>query len=66
MNPAQEGYSKHVHKDDHYICEGIIYKELDVFYVPTNQQVVDIFTKNIGRSRFTHGRKALCMISYAS
>jgi len=66
MNPAQEGHSKHVQKDDHYIHEAIIHKELDIFYLPTNQQVADIFMKNLGGSKILDGRKALCMISYAS
>jgi len=66
MNPTQEERSKHVHKDDHYIREAIIHKELDVLYVPTNQQVADIFTKNLGGSKFQDRRKGLCMISYAS
>jgi hypothetical protein len=52
-NPAQEGYSKHIAIKYHYICEAVQeHKQLKLFYVPTQDQRADIFTKNVTFDKF--------------
>ena len=51
-NPAQEGHTKHVHIPQHYICEAVEHGEVELFYVTTNTQFTDIFTKNLGKIKF--------------
>ena len=51
-NPAQEGHTKHVQTPEHYICEAVESGEIQLFYVPTDQQFADIFMKNSARSNF--------------
>jgi hypothetical protein len=58
-NPAQEGRTKHVQITEHFIREAIEFGEIQLYYVPTDQQFADIFTKNLGKQKFEDGRKAL-------
>ena len=62
-NPAQEGRTKHVHIPEHYIQEAVEFGEVELFYVPSNQQFADIFTKNLGKIAFEHGQKCLTLSS---
>ena len=50
----------------HYIREAVENKEVTLFYVPTNSQFADIFTKNLSHHKFEDGRKALKLKSYSS
>ena len=50
-NPAQEGCTKHVWMPEYYICEVVESGEIQLFYVPTNQQFADIFMKNLGKTK---------------
>jgi hypothetical protein len=58
-NPAQEGRTKHVRMTEHFIREAVEFGEIQLYYVPTDQQFTDIFTKNLGKQKFEDGRKAL-------
>ena len=46
-NPAQEEYTKHIEILEHYICECVQKEKVKLFYIPTNEQRADIFTKNL-------------------
>ena len=65
-NPAYEGCTKHVRMPEHYIHEAVESGEIQLFYVPTNQQFADIFTKNLGKIKFQDGRNALHLQRYSS
>jgi len=65
-NPAQEGQTKHVHMTDHYIHESVEFREIKLYYVPTDQQFADIFTKNLGKQKFEDGRRSLRLIPFRS
>ena len=60
-NPAQEGQTKHVRIPQHYIREAVENGEVELFYVPTNIQFADIFTKNLGKTKFLEGRNSLTL-----
>ena len=58
-NPAQERRRKNIHIPEHYIYEAVELGEIKLYYVPTDLQFADIFTKNLGKQKFQEGRKAL-------
>ena len=60
-NPAQEGQTKHVHIPQHYIHEAVENGEVKLFYVLTNIQFADIFTKNPGKTKFLEGHSSLTL-----
>ena len=64
-NPTQEGRTKYVWMPEHSICEVVEFREIQLFYVPTDQQFADIFTKNLGKTKFQDGRNALCLQRYS-
>ena len=52
-NPAQEQHSKHIGICYHYIHECIEEGDkIDLFYIPTGEQIADIFTKNLSPVKF--------------
>ena len=44
--------SKHIKKQHHFVREKIESKEIDLIYCNTSDNVVDIFTKPIGKIKF--------------
>ena len=64
-NPTQEGRTKHVRIPEHYIREAVEEGEVELFYVPSQQQFADIFTKNLGKIAFERGRKSLTLSSFS-
>ena len=66
-NPAQEQRSKHIGIRYHYIRECVEEGDkIDLFYIPTGEQITDIFTKNLSPVKFEDICKGLRMISYSS
>ena len=63
-NPAQEGCTKHVYIPQHYIHEAVEHGEVELFYVTTNTQFTNIFTKNLEKIKFQEGRKMLTLILF--
>ena len=55
LNPAQEGCIKHTHIPNHYIHEAVEFGEVKLYYILTNQQYADIFTKNLAKLKFKSG-----------
>ncbi|KAG0594554.1 hypothetical protein M758_UG087800, partial [Ceratodon purpureus] len=51
-NPVYHGRTKHVEVRHHFIREKILSGEVNLEYVPTEEQVADIFTKALGRTAF--------------
>ena len=64
-NPAQEGRTKHIEIPEHYICECVHDGKIKLYYIPTNEQVADTFTKNLTWQRFEANRKMLQLIPYS-
>ena len=44
-NPVFHSKSKHIELNVHYIRDKVLSKELEVRYIPTEEQVADILTK---------------------
>ena len=49
---------KHIHTPEHYICEAVELGEIKLYYVPTDLQFTDIFTKNLGKQNFQKTKKS--------
>ena len=65
-NPAQEGHTKHIEIPEHYIHKCVQKEKVKLFYIPTNEQRADIFTKNLTWQYFEENRKLLSLSRYTS
>ena len=64
-NPAQEGHTKHIEIPEHYIHECVHDGKIKLYYIPTNKQVADTFTKNLTWQCFEANREMLQLIPYS-
>ena len=63
-NTAQEGCTKHIEILEHYIHEHVQKEKVKLFYIPTNEQQADIFTKNLTWQHFEKNRKSLLLLHH--
>jgi hypothetical protein len=61
-NPVYHDRSKHIDTRYHHIRECIEDGKVDVFHVRTEEQVADILTKSLGRTKFAQVRQMLGVI----
>ena len=61
-NPAQHSKAKHIPMKYHYLRELAANKKTRLEYIPTQEQVADIFTKPLNIDVFEHLRKKLGVI----
>lgn len=61
-NPVQERRTKHIDIRYHYIRERIESNEVDLYYIPTNDNVADLLTKNLALVKFKKFRDQLGII----
>ena len=61
-NPIYHARSKHIELQHHFVREKIESKEIELTYCSTSENVVDIFTKLVGRIHFEDLRKKLCVV----
>ena len=50
-NPVTQHKSKHIAIRYHYIRERVENKDINLYYIPTNQQVADLMTKNLDKNK---------------
>jgi len=51
-NPVQEKQTKHIDIRYHYICECIEDNKVSVVFIPGNNNLADMFTKNLDHLKF--------------
>ena len=62
-NPFQHSKSKHIPIKYHYLRDQAENKNIKLEYVPTQEQVVDIFAKTLSRAVFEYLRQRLGVVS---
>ena len=63
-NPVFHARSKHIEVYYHYIRERFSAGEISLAYVPTQENIADLFTKALPREKFEAFRKALGLIPF--
>jgi hypothetical protein len=58
-NVVQEKWTKHIDLHYHYIREVVDQRKVKIYFVPTDQNPVDMFTKNLTRDKFLYCRSTL-------
>jgi hypothetical protein len=58
-NPVFHAQTKHIEVHYHFIREKVLVGEIDLIYVSTKDQVVDIFTKVLGAKKHCRFRSML-------
>jgi hypothetical protein len=58
-NNKYHARSKHIDIRYHFICQVLERNDIDITYVPTDQNIADIFTKALLTSKFNHFRNLL-------
>ena len=61
-NPVQHSKAKHIPIKYHYLRELVANKKIILEYIPTQEQVADLFTKPLNRDVFEHLRQKLGVI----
>jgi hypothetical protein len=53
-NPVFHDRSKHIEIKYHYIRDMVHRKEIHMQYLPTHEQIADIFTKPLAKTKFKY------------
>jgi hypothetical protein len=64
-NPVSHDKSKHVEIKFHYIRDMVQRKAVLVQYLPTNEQIIDVLTKPLAKSKFEYFRDKLEVVENA-
>lgn len=51
-NPVYHARTNHIELDIHFVRDKVLGKELEVRYVPSSYQIVDVLIKGLSHSRF--------------
>ena len=65
-NPIQERRTKHIDVRFHYVHDLIEQKRVEIVWVPTDDNIADMFTKNLGHIKFEKFRSMLGCEFYSS
>lgn len=65
-NPAIDRRTKHVEVHYHFIRDYVANGQVEIFYVPTKEQLADSLTKNISFSILEYFRREVGLVSSAS
>nr|KYP72410.1 Copia protein [Cajanus cajan] len=61
INPVFHACSKHIELDYHFVRERVSLGLLVTHYIPTNDQVADLFTKLMSKATFMHFQTKICL-----
>ena len=63
-NPVFHARTKHIEVHYHYVRERLSAGEISLAYVPTQDNLADLFTKALPREKFEAFRKALGLLPF--
>ncbi|MCO5593727.1 hypothetical protein L7F22_047744 [Adiantum nelumboides] len=63
-NPVFHAHTKHIEVHYHYVRERLSTGEISLAYVPTQNNLADLFTKALSREKFEAFRKALSLLPF--
>ena len=66
MNPIQHDRTKHVEMKYHYVKEMVQRRAVELWYIPTDEQIADVLTKSLGRGMFVSFRDRLGVVENVS
>jgi hypothetical protein len=66
QSPVFHDRSKHIEIKYHYIRDMVHRKTIHVQYLPTHEQIIDIFTKPLAKTKFEYFRERLGLVENAS
>ena len=64
-NPVQHSKTKHIDIKYHFIREHVMEGTVELHFVPSEKQIIDIFTKALDESTFTRLVSELGMLNYS-
>jgi hypothetical protein len=56
VNPIFHARTKHVEGDYHFVRDRVAKKEIEVRFIPSQDQLVDVLTKHLPHASFTYFR----------
>jgi hypothetical protein len=60
QNPVTEQCSKHIHIKYHFVHDAVmVFKQVELFFIPGIDNPADMFTKNLGHVKFKQYRSQL-------
>nr|XP_048321732.1 secreted RxLR effector protein 161-like [Ziziphus jujuba var. spinosa] len=62
-NPVLHQRIKHIELDIHFVRDKVLNKSIEIRYVPTKEQVADVFTKALGTARFLYLKSRLKVVN---
>ncbi|KAI5081934.1 hypothetical protein GOP47_0001677 [Adiantum capillus-veneris] len=63
-NPVFRARTKHIEVHYHYVREMLSVGEISLTYVPTQENLADLFTKTLSREKLEAFRKALGLLPF--
>lgn len=63
-NPVQYAHSKHIEIDTHFVRQKVSRRQLLVKYIPSIDQVANVFTKGFDSNRFRSLHANLCVMPH--
>ncbi|KAJ0018974.1 hypothetical protein Pint_10661 [Pistacia integerrima] len=60
-NPTFHAHTKHIEIHYHFIREKVFNKEIEMVYVSTDDEIIDIFTKSLSVEKFIKFKASLGM-----
>ena len=64
-NPVQHSRTKHIDIKYHFIREHVMNGTMELYFVPSEKQLADIFTKPLDESTFSRLVSELDMLNYS-
>jgi hypothetical protein len=64
-NPVQERRSKYIDIHYHYIQEYVEEKKISIYFIDGSHNPADLFTKNLGETKFVNFREQLGLEFYS-